>query len=109
MQKLNIKMENYKSKFKNLISHIGTENTEKKTKKEWPRMNTETHRLKKLFCCFNKKSIWEGKDISIRQYKLVANSGVLGWVLKTQKENSELSVVKKSWVERGGLCVFLFI
>ncbi len=45
-------------------------------------MNTETHGLKKLFCCFNKKSICEGKGISVNQCKSVADSGVLGWVLK---------------------------
>jgi hypothetical protein len=60
-------------------------------------MNTETHGLKKLFCCLNKKSIWEGKGISVYQCKSVANSGMLGWVLKTQKEGTVLSVVKKFW------------
>ena len=72
-------------------------------------MNTETHGLKKIFCCLNKKSIWEGKGISVHWCKSVANSGMLGWVLKTQKGKSVRSVVKKSGVERGGLCVLLFI
>ena len=72
-------------------------------------MNTETHGLKKIFCCLNKKSIWEGKGVSVHQCKSVANSGMLGWVLKTQKGNSVRLVVKKFGVERGVLCVFYSI
>jgi len=122
MQKLNIKMENDKSKLKKkkhlpqrtqsnncVTKEKNTENTEEE-KREWPRMNTETHGLKKLFCCLNKKSIWEGKGISVHQCKSVANSGVLGWVLKTQKGNSVLSVVKKNTGLRevGSVCFYSF-
>jgi hypothetical protein len=44
----------------------------------------------------------------------VANLGVLGWVLKAQKESFMISVVKKFWGERGGslffysFCFFIF-
>jgi hypothetical protein len=39
----------------------------------------------------------------------VANLGVLGWVLKAQKESFMISVVKKFWGERGSSLFFLFI
>jgi len=48
-------------------------------------MNTDKHGLKKTFCCFNKDRICDGKGISVHQCKSVANSGVLGRVLKKQK------------------------
>jgi hypothetical protein len=67
-------------------------------------MNTDKHGLKKIFCCFNKNRIWDGKGTSVNQCKSVANSGVLGWVLKTKKINSVLSVVKYPGVELCVLC-----
>jgi hypothetical protein len=70
-------------------------------------MNTDKHGLKKIFCCFNKNRIYDGRGISVHQCPSVANSGVLGWVLKTKKINSVLSVVKYLGDGRGRLCVFL--
>jgi len=51
---------------------------------------TDEHRntrMKKIFCCFNKKRICDGKGISVHQCESVANSSVLGWVLKKENEN----------------------
>jgi hypothetical protein len=58
-------------------------------------MNTDKHGLKKIFYYFNKNRIYDGKGTSVPQCPSVANSGVLGWVLKTKNINSVLSVVKK--------------
>jgi len=48
-----------------------------------------------MFCKLNKKRIWEGEGVSVHQCKSVANSGVLGWVLKTQKGKFVFCAVKK--------------
>jgi len=45
-------------------------------------MNTETHGLKKMFYCFKQKGKLGGLGTRDYQCKSVANSGVLGWVLK---------------------------
>lgn len=72
-------------------------------------MNAEKHGWKKIFCCYNKNSVCDGKGISVHQCESVANSDVLGWVLKTQNVNSVHSVVKKIGVVLCGLCVLVFL
>jgi len=60
-------------------------------------MNTETHGLKKIFCCFNKNRICDGKGISIHQCKSVANLVVWGWGFEKQKRNSVSFVDNNLW------------
>jgi len=71
-------------------------------------MNTDTHGSKKIFFCFDKSRISEGRGISVYQCKSVANSGVLGWVLEKPNINSVFSVVKYFGVRVCGLCGLIF-